>query len=183
MADLDLSDTFGEIAPRFGLSRPAGRCFGAIWRAAQAPCAEDLVTQLGLSRSNISVALKELRAAGLIQSARTPGSRKEYFVAPSDPWELARLVLGERARRVIAPARDQLAALETRSADPRAAALCEVLDAVAGHMGRLARLEAPALANEIDAARSPATPVARPSTAKKKKKKASKQPKPYRKPE
>ncbi|WP_417807979.1 GbsR/MarR family transcriptional regulator [Thioclava sp.] len=182
MTDLDLSDTFGEIAPRFGLSRPAGRCFGAIWRAAQAPSAEDLVAQLGLSRSNISVALKELRAAGLIQSARTPRSRKEFFVAPADPWELARLIVAERTRRVIGPARDQLAALETRSADPRAAALCEVLDAVAGHMGALARLEAPALSNEIDAARGPANPVARPTTAKKKKKKASKQPKPYREP-
>ncbi|WP_295530342.1 MarR family transcriptional regulator [uncultured Thioclava sp.] len=169
MTDLDLSDSFGEIAPRFGLSRPAGRCFGAIWRAAQAPSAEDLVDQLGRSRSNISVALKELREAGLIQSARTPGSRKEFFVAPADPWELARLVLGERARRVIGPARDQLAVLETRSADPRAAALCEVLDAVAGHMGALSRLTPEALATQIDPARS-----APKSSGKKKKKKADK---------
>ncbi|KEP69581.1 ArsR family transcriptional regulator [Thioclava dalianensis] len=166
MADLDLSDTFGEIAPRFGISRPAGRCFGAIWRAAQAPSAEDLVAQLGLSRSNVSVALKELREAGLIQSARSPGSRKDYFIAPPDPWELARLVLSERARRVFGPARDQLAALETRSADPRAAALCDVFDAVSGHLDALSKLSPDALAGQIDASRS-----AQKSGGKKKKKK------------
>ena len=182
MADPNLSDIFGEIAPRFGLSRPAGRCFGAIWRAAQAPCAEDLVNLLGLSRSNISVALKELRDFGLIQSARTPGSRKEFFVAPADPWELARLFLADRARRVIGPARDQLAALQVSKTDPRADDLCALLDAAANHMGALARLEPAALASAIDPVSAPAEPLARPSTPKKKKKKNSKQPKPYRKP-
>ena len=89
----DLARLFAEAAPRFGLSRPAGACFAAIWRAAQAPSAEDLVTILGLSRSNVSVALKELRERGLIQAARSFGSRKDYFVADPDPWALLRALL------------------------------------------------------------------------------------------
>ena len=84
----------------------------------------------------------------------------------ADPWELARLVLSERARRVFGPARDQLAALETRSADPRAAALCDVFDAVSGHLDTLSKLSPEALAGQIDASRS-----AQKSGGKKKKKK------------
>lgn len=152
MAQTDLSDLFSELAPRFGFSRPAGRCLGAIWRAAQAPCAEDLAIQLGMSRSNVSTALKELREAGLIQGARSPGSRKDYFVAPTDAWELARLILADRERRVIAGARDQLATLAGRSVDPRAAPLCEMLDAASAYMSELAHLDPTELATRINPA-------------------------------
>ncbi|TNF12270.1 MAG: MarR family transcriptional regulator [Rhodobacteraceae bacterium] len=169
MIDTDLPEAFAELAPRFGFSRPAGRCLGAIWRAAQAPSADDLVDQLTLSRSNVSTALKELREAGLIQAARTPGSRKDYFVAPTDPWELARLMIAERERRVMGPARDQLSALEARSADPRAAALCEVLDAISGFMQALTRLDPSELASHVDPARGGGKPE-KPRPKKKKKK-------------
>src|SRR5690606_42036728 len=49
-----------ELGALCGISRPAGQCFAAIWRAAQPPCADDLTQALGLSRSNVSTALKEL---------------------------------------------------------------------------------------------------------------------------
>ncbi|KFE36938.1 GbsR/MarR family transcriptional regulator [Thioclava atlantica] len=175
MIDTDLPEAFAELAPRFGFSRPAGRCLGAIWRAAQAPSADDLVEQLSLSRSNVSTALKELREAGLVQAARSPGSRKDFFVAPTDAWELARLMIAERERRVIGPARDQLSALEARSADPRAAALCEVLDAVSGFLQTLTRLDPTELARQIDPARGSAKAAKSGSGGGKKKKKKAAQ--------
>jgi DNA-binding transcriptional regulator GbsR (MarR family) len=55
---LSLPLVLADMAPLLGLSRPAAQCLGAIWRAAQAPSAEDLVAQLGLSRSNVSVSVK-----------------------------------------------------------------------------------------------------------------------------
>ena len=113
-----IEGVFADFAGRFGLSRPAGQCFAAIWRAAAAPCADDLVARLGLSRSNVSTALKELRLWGLVTVLRAPGDRKEYFAAPGDPWQILGLLLAERARRDIAPARDRLAALD---GDARAA--------------------------------------------------------------
>lgn len=121
----DLVQILGEVAPRFGLSRPAGQCFAAIWRAAQAPSAEDLVMRLGLSRSNVSVALKELRAVGLTQTARSPGTRRDYFVADPDPWALVKLILAERTRRDLAPLAARLAA--SAATDTRAASLHEML--------------------------------------------------------
>ena len=69
-----LATLFADVAQVFGLSRPAGQCFSAIWRAAAPPCADDLVAGLGLSRSNVSTALKELRGWGMISIVRASAS-------------------------------------------------------------------------------------------------------------
>ncbi|MDF2142258.1 MarR family transcriptional regulator [Paenirhodobacter sp. CAU 1674] len=134
----DLPQLFAEIAPRFGISRPAGQCFAAIWRAAQAPAAEDLVRILGISRSNVSTALKELRGLGLVQIARSPGSRRDFYVAPADPWALLRQLLAERQRRDLAPLAARLHDLQAASGDARLADLAQVLDATSGWLAQLA---------------------------------------------
>ena len=141
-----IETVFAEFAGRFGLSRPAGQCFAAIWRSASAPCADDLVAQVGISRSNVSTALKELRLWGLVSVLRAPGDRKEYFSAPADPWQILGTLLAERARRDIAPARDRLAALGD---DPRAVDLAAMLDALGGWMEGLGHLDPAALRAEI----------------------------------
>ncbi|MFT3690197.1 GbsR/MarR family transcriptional regulator [Paenirhodobacter sp.] len=134
----DLPALFAQMAPVLGLSRPAAQCLGAIWRAAQAPSADDLVARLGLSRSNISVALKELRALGLVQTARSPGSRKDYFTTDPDPWALLRQILAARQRRDLAPLADRLRAEAT---DPHVAALAAVATSASEGLARLAQLE------------------------------------------
>lgn len=126
MPDTSLVHLFSEIAPRFGLSRAAGQCFAAIWRAAQAPSADDLVAQLGLARSNISVAVRELRDAGLVRAARSPGSRKDYFVADPDPWAIVRVLMALRERRDLAPLLDELRQMD--QSDARVTALRDVVD-------------------------------------------------------
>jgi len=141
-----IETVFAEFAGRFGLSRPAGQCFAAIWRSASAPCADDLVDQVGISRSNVSTALKELRLWGLVSVLRAPGDRKEYFSAPSDPWQILATLLAERARRDIAPARDRLAALGD---DPRAVDLAAMLGAVGEWMEGLGHLDPATLRAEI----------------------------------
>ncbi len=146
-----LAEIFADVADETGLSRPAGQCFSAIWRAAQSPCADDLVTQLGLSRSNISTALKELRAWGLISIARTPGDRKEYFTAPADPWEVMRLLLAARQRQVIAPLLDRLLMAEAQVEDARIAALHAVMSRMARAASALTSQDTAAFARQVEA--------------------------------
>lgn len=150
-ASQTLAEIFADVATETGMSRPAGQCFSAIWRAAQAPCADDLVAGLGLSRSNVSTALKELRAWGLISIARTPGDRKEYFTAPADPWEVMRLLLAARQRQVIAPLLDRLLMAEARVEDARIAALHAVMSKMAQAVTALTTLDAAAFAKQIAA--------------------------------
>jgi len=166
----DLPRLFAEIAPRFGLSRPAGLCLGAIWRAAEAPSADDLVASLGISRSNVSTALKELRSWGLIEVTRAFGARRDLFLAPADPWALLRQILAERQRREIAPVIDRLQTLAASGEDPRAGDLLAAFEAASDWMAALARQEPGDLAQLMGATGSEIAFVS-PEGGKKKKKK------------
>lgn len=138
---VDFPAAFSELGQLLGLSRPAGLCFAAIWRAAQAPCADDLTAALGLSRSNVSTALKELRDWGLVSRVRAPGDRKEYFAADPDPWQVLAAMLGAFQRRALSPAIDRLLAAE-EGGDARAAALHAALSPLSDRLAALAALPA-----------------------------------------
>lgn len=141
MPDEGTKALFAELGTSLGLSRPAALCLAAIWRARQAPNADDLVLEAGISRSNVSTALKELRGWGLVAIARLPGDRRTHFLAPGDPWALVRQVLAERQRRVLAPALDRARGLLAAGADPALADLAATLQAVSGWQERLAQLD------------------------------------------
>lgn len=165
------AEIVSELGALCGISRPAGQCFAAIWRAAQPPCADDLTGALGLSRSNVSTALKELREWGLISRVRAPADRKDYFTAPPNPWEILRLLIGGWQRRAVAPLLDRLLAAESATGEARAAALHEVLATVTSRMEALAALDAARLAAAFESHPGDATGDDRPAFRKKKKKK------------
>lgn len=150
-APTDLAAFFADAAPRLGLSRPAGLCFAAIWRAPEAPDVEALIATTGLSRSGISTALKELREAGLIEVARIPGTRRESFLAPVDAWALLRLHLAQRLRRDIAPMRERLRAVRAAGGDAAIADLADLLEMAAHWLGRLSDAAPDVLAAELGA--------------------------------
>lgn len=168
MRAVDFPDLVAGVGALFGLSHPAGRCFSAIWRAAQAPCADELTAVLGLSRSNVSTALKELRDWGLIARARAPGDRKEYFTAPPEPWEVFRIMLAARRRRFLAPHLDRILAYEAETGDARAAALHSMLFLVSDNMARQAALTPAELEREFQGPENREKPK---SSGKKKKRK------------
>ena len=135
---VDFPAAFAELAQLLGLSRPAGLCFAAIWRAAQAPCADDLTGSLGLSRSNVSIALKELRDWGLIARVRAPGDRKEYYTADPDAQAVLLTMLTAFQRRSLAPAVERLLAAESVANDARAAAMHAVLGTLCDSLAEFA---------------------------------------------
>lgn len=166
---LDFPEIAAEIGALFGLSRPASQCFAEIWRAAQPPCADDLTASLGLSRSNVSTALKELRDWGMISRARAPGDRKDYFTAPPDPWDIVQLILIGRQRRAVAPLLDRLLDAEAATGDARIAALHDALSALSARMDDWAALPAAELAVRLG--RPKDKPAEGKSAGKRKKKK------------
>ena len=135
---MDFPSAFADLAQLLGLSRPAGLCFAAIWRAAQAPCADDLTGALGLSRSNVSTALKELRDWGLIARVRAPGDRKEYYTADPDARAVILTMLAAFQRRSLTPAVERLLAAESVANDARAAAMRSVLGTLSDRLAEFA---------------------------------------------
>lgn len=141
-----LSEAIGDLATTIGLTRPAGQCFALIWRAAEPPCADDLVARLGLSRSNVSTALKELRTWGLVKARRGPGERRDGYTAPSDPRDLVRIILAARRQMILVPFAERLLEIEAGGDDPRSAALHEIVLKLETWFGQLSRPDTGALA-------------------------------------
>lgn len=94
---------FGEMGSRWGLNRTLGQMYALIVLTEQALNADEISAQLNISRSNVSMGLKELKSWNLIKLSHIPGDRKEYFSAPKDVWEIARNLMMERRKREVDP--------------------------------------------------------------------------------
>lgn len=94
---------FGEMGSRWGINRTVGQMYAFIVLSDQPVHADELVSELQVSRSNVSMGLKELQSWNLVQLKHVPGDRKDYFVAPDDVWQIATTLINERRKREIDP--------------------------------------------------------------------------------
>jgi len=94
---------FGEMGSRWGINRTVGQIYALLFVSEAQLNADDIGEKLGISRSNVSIGLKELQSWGLVRLTRIPGDRREYFGSLGDVWEIFRVVAAERRRREVAP--------------------------------------------------------------------------------
>ena len=93
----------GEMGSRWGINRTVGQIYALLFVSREPLNADDIVHALGLSRSNVSMGLKELQSWQLVRSQHLPGDRREYFSAPEDIWEIFRVLVEERRKREVDP--------------------------------------------------------------------------------
>jgi DNA-binding transcriptional regulator GbsR (MarR family) len=110
---------FGEMGSKWGINRTVGQIYALLYISTQALNADEIAETLAVSRSNVSMGLKELQAWRLVRLRHQPGDRREYFEAPDDVWEIFRVLAEERRRREIEPTLSMLrtALLETPQGD------------------------------------------------------------------
>jgi DNA-binding transcriptional regulator GbsR (MarR family) len=94
---------FGEMGSRWGINRTVGQIYAVLFVADRPLCADDLVERLGVSRSNVSMGLKELQAWNLVRLKHVPGDRRDFFTTPDDVWVIVRTLVEERKKREIDP--------------------------------------------------------------------------------
>jgi DNA-binding transcriptional regulator GbsR (MarR family) len=94
---------FGEMGSRWGINRTVGQIYALIFISQRALNADEIAETLEFSRSNVSMGLKELQSWRLVRLKHLAGDRREYFEAPSDVWEIFRVLAEERRRREIEP--------------------------------------------------------------------------------
>jgi DNA-binding transcriptional regulator GbsR (MarR family) len=115
---------FGEMGSRWGINRTVGQMYALLYISDQPLNAEQLSEQLGFSRSNVSMGLKELDSWNLIRLKHLPDDRRDYYTVPQDVWEILRILVEERRKREVEPTltmlRDVL--LENPSSEPEKAA-------------------------------------------------------------
>jgi DNA-binding transcriptional regulator GbsR (MarR family) len=94
---------FGEMGSRWGINRTVGQIYALLFLTEAPLHAEEISDTLGISRSNVSMSMKELESWQLVKITRTLGDRREYYSAPGSVWDIFRKVAAERRRREVAP--------------------------------------------------------------------------------
>jgi len=94
---------FGEMGSRWGFNRTVGQMYALLMIYNRPLNADEISEMLSISRSNVSMGIKELQSWRLLKATHYPGDRKEYFKTPDDIMEVARIVIEERHKREVAP--------------------------------------------------------------------------------
>ena len=94
---------FGEMGSRWGINRTVGQIYALLYLSKDPLHAEEITDTLGVSRSNVSMGLRELQSWRLVRSQHLPGDRRDYFSTPEDVLEIALTLLEERRKRELDP--------------------------------------------------------------------------------
>lgn len=95
---------FGEMGSRWGINRTVGQIYALLFVTDRPLNADEIGTTLGISRSNVSMSLKELEAWQLLVTlSRKPGDRREYYTTLGSVWDIFKAVAAERRRREVEP--------------------------------------------------------------------------------
>lgn len=94
---------FGEMGSRWGVNRTVGQIYALLYVAPQPLCADEIVEALGISRSNVSMSLRELQAWNLVVLKHRADDRRDFFTTPDDVWQILRTLAEERKKREVDP--------------------------------------------------------------------------------
>ena len=94
---------FGEMGSRWGINRTVGQIYALLYLSKDPLNADQIVEALGVSRSNVSMGVKELTAMNLALLRHLPGDRKDYYGTHEDIWDIVRNLVEERRKREIEP--------------------------------------------------------------------------------
>lgn len=94
---------WGEMGTRWGVNRSVSQVHALLHLSPDPLPADTICEMLGLARSNVSTAIKELQAWGLVSVKRQLGDRRDHFIAERDLFELVRTVVEARREREFLP--------------------------------------------------------------------------------
>ncbi len=94
---------FGEMGGRWGINRTVGQIYALLFLSDRPLNAEEITDLLGVSRSNVSMGMKELEAWRLVRKRHLASDRRDYFEAPDDIWQIVRTLAEERRKREVDP--------------------------------------------------------------------------------
>ncbi|HEX8484195.1 GbsR/MarR family transcriptional regulator [Sphingomonas sp.] len=112
---------WGEMGTHWGVNRSVSQIHALLYLSDTPLHAERIVEILGLARSNVSTAIKELQAYGIVRRVHVDGDRRDHFVAEGDLWEMLMRIAAERKRREIDPTIALLSELAERLAHDKSA--------------------------------------------------------------
>lgn len=107
---------WGEMGSHWGVNRSVSQVHALLYLSDRPLHAEEVCDTLGLARSNVSTALKELQGYGIVRRSHVVGDRRDHFVAETDLWDMLMRISAERKKREIDPTVAVLADLSAKLA-------------------------------------------------------------------
>ena len=140
---------FGEMGGRWGVNRTVGQIYALLFLSDRPLNAEEITDAPGVSRSNVSMGMKELEGWRLVRKRHLPGDRREFFEAPDDVWQIVRTLAEERRKREVDPTlsllRDVLmdtpGTAEERHAQARMRQMHDMIELLVGWADDVQRLD------------------------------------------
>jgi DNA-binding transcriptional regulator GbsR (MarR family) len=100
----DFVESWGSMGALWGINRSMARIH-ALLLATREPLGLDEITgELGMSRGNASMALKDLRHWGVVRRVNLTGERRDFYIAEDDVWSMLFKIAAERKKREFDPA-------------------------------------------------------------------------------
>jgi len=85
-----------RITHFWGFPKAMGAIYGAIYLSPQAVSLDELVELVGVSKGSVSTNVRMLERLGMVHRQLQVGDRKDYYLAETDFWKVARNLLKER---------------------------------------------------------------------------------------
>jgi DNA-binding transcriptional regulator GbsR (MarR family) len=95
--------TWGQLSSQWGINRTMGQIHALLMISPEPMTADQIIEELGVSRGNVSMNLRNLLEWGVIHKVYIPGDRKEYFISEKDAWKMALQIARERKRKELDP--------------------------------------------------------------------------------
>ncbi len=94
---------WGEMGSLWGINRTMAQVHALLFISPEPLCANDIMAELQISRGNVSMALRELIAWGIVNRVHIKGERREFYTTEKDVWTLFRIIARERKKREVDP--------------------------------------------------------------------------------
>lgn len=87
-----------RISQFWGFPRGMGAIFGALYLSPAPLSLDELVVQADITKGAVSTNVRALERLGMVHPHLQIGERKDYYVAETDFWKIARGILKEREK-------------------------------------------------------------------------------------
>ena len=101
-------EIWASLGSQWGINRTMAQIHALLLVSVNPMTTEDIMSSLKISRGNANMNTRSLIDWGLVHKVLKSGERKEFFIAESDMWEVARKIAAERRKRELSPLIDKL---------------------------------------------------------------------------
>lgn len=91
-----LIQALGRQSAFWGMGRTLGEIFAVLYLSTGPLSLEEVSKRLGVTKGNVSVAVRQLEQLGMARRSWQRGDRRVFFEAETDFWKIAYMVLGLR---------------------------------------------------------------------------------------